>query len=90
MIPAPLGGVDDSIPVVGTIIDYDYSRPLNTLLEKTSVRLLVNQYSLHSGLFRFCFLQGTLPFMPLDALNIDNRGKYVHHPALVVIFYLQM
>ncbi|KJA25531.1 hypothetical protein HYPSUDRAFT_134549 [Hypholoma sublateritium FD-334 SS-4] len=60
MIPAPLGGVDDSIPVVGTIIDYDYSRPLNTLLEKTS---------------------GTLPFMPLDALNIDNRGKYVHHPA---------
>ena len=29
----------------------------------------------------FCCFQGTLPFMPLDALNIDNRGKYVHSPA---------
>ncbi|KJA20813.1 hypothetical protein HYPSUDRAFT_141584 [Hypholoma sublateritium FD-334 SS-4] len=58
--PAPTSGVNDNIPAVGTIIDYDYARPVGTVLERTS---------------------GTLPFMPLDALNIDNRGKYIHSPA---------
>jgi hypothetical protein len=29
----------------------------------------------------FFLLQGTLPFMPLDALNKSNCGKYVHSPA---------
>ncbi|KJA19574.1 hypothetical protein HYPSUDRAFT_69143 [Hypholoma sublateritium FD-334 SS-4] len=57
IVPAPLAGVDDVIPVVGTIIDYDYARALKTLLERTS---------------------GMLPFMPLDALNIDNHGNYIH------------
>jgi hypothetical protein len=41
-VPAPLAGLDESIPVVGTVIDYDYARSIDTLMEKTSVRLLLN------------------------------------------------
>jgi len=60
VLPAPLTGLDESIPVVGTVIDYDYARPIDTLMERTS---------------------GTLPFMPLTALDKSNRGKYIHGPA---------
>ncbi len=35
---APLTGVDDSIPVVGVVIDYDYAREIGTLMDRTSVR----------------------------------------------------
>ena len=41
LAPAPLTGIDDNLPVVGTVIDYDYSRAVNTPLDKTSVRLQV-------------------------------------------------
>jgi hypothetical protein len=36
---APPSGLDESIPVVGIVIDYDYARPTDTLMEKTSVCL---------------------------------------------------
>ncbi|KAF8957875.1 hypothetical protein BDZ97DRAFT_1669192 [Flammula alnicola] len=57
---APLTGLDEDIPVVGTVIDYDYARPIDTNMQRTS---------------------GTLPFMPLDALDNLNSGKYIHTPA---------
>ncbi|KAF8968353.1 hypothetical protein BDZ97DRAFT_1655208 [Flammula alnicola] len=59
-IPAPSTGLDEDIPVVGTVIDYDYARPIDTNMQRTS---------------------GTLPFMPLDALDTFNCGKYIHAPA---------
>ncbi|KAF8162354.1 hypothetical protein BJ912DRAFT_1068888 [Pholiota molesta] len=39
-VKSPLAGLEENIPVVGTIIDYDYARRTNTLLDKTSVRTL--------------------------------------------------
>ncbi|KAF8157510.1 hypothetical protein BJ912DRAFT_859288 [Pholiota molesta] len=60
IMPAPLAGLEENIPVVGTIIDYDYARRTNTLLDKTS---------------------GTLPFMPVAALDPKNTGNYTHGPA---------
>lgn len=39
VVPAPLTGLDESIPVIGTVIDYDYARSIGTLMERTSVRL---------------------------------------------------
>ena len=42
VVPAPLTGLDESIPVVGTVIDYDYARPIDTLMERTSVHLSLN------------------------------------------------
>jgi hypothetical protein len=42
MQAAPLSGLDESIPVVGTVIDYDYARSIDTLMEKTSVRLFLS------------------------------------------------
>jgi hypothetical protein len=75
---ASLEGLDESIPVAGTVIDYDYSRSLNTLMEKTSVCLCSISLSLCSI---FLFLQGTLPFMPVGALDTLNCGKYIHGPA---------
>jgi hypothetical protein len=36
VVPAPLAGLDESIPVVGTVIDYDYARSIDTIMEKTS------------------------------------------------------
>jgi len=78
-VPVPLTGLDESIPVIGTVIDYDYARPIDTLMEKTSVRLLLNYSVL--VLNCFFFLQGTLPFMPLAALDKANCGKYIHSPA---------
>ena len=42
VVPAPLTGLDKSIPVVDTVIDYDYPCSTKTLMEKTSVYLLLN------------------------------------------------
>ena len=81
VVPAPLTGLDESIPVVGTVIDYDYARPINTLMDKTSVRLSLNCSVLVLNCNLFFPLQGTLPFMPLAALDKSNRGKYIHGPA---------
>jgi hypothetical protein len=77
--PAPLTGLDESIPVIGTVTDYDYAHLIDTLMEKTLVCLLLNC----SVLMLNCFflLQKTLPFMPLAALDKFNCGKYIHGPA---------
>jgi hypothetical protein len=78
VVPAPLTGLDESIPVVGTVIDYDYARSVDTLMEKTSVCFA----ELFCSRAQFLIsLQGTLPFMPLDALDKSNCGKYIHGPA---------
>ncbi|KAF8156255.1 hypothetical protein BJ912DRAFT_1070634 [Pholiota molesta] len=61
IMPAPLAGLEENIPVVGTIIDYDYARRTNTLWTK-------HRY-------------GTLPFMPVAALDPKNTGNYTHGPA---------
>ena len=42
VVPALLAGLDESIPVVGTVIDYDYACPINTLMDKTLVLLLLD------------------------------------------------
>ena len=42
VVPTPATGVSEDIPVVGTIIDYDYARAVGTVMEKTSVRFLSN------------------------------------------------
>ncbi|KJA13104.1 hypothetical protein HYPSUDRAFT_209822 [Hypholoma sublateritium FD-334 SS-4] len=60
ILPAPLTGVTDHIPVFGVVIDYDYARFLNIIMDRTS---------------------GTLPFMPLAALDKRKRGKFAHCPT---------
>jgi hypothetical protein len=42
VVPVPLTGLDESIPVVGTVIDYDYARSIGTLMERTSVHPSLN------------------------------------------------
>ena len=42
MQAAPPSGLDESIPVVGTVIDYDYARSIDTRMGKTSVRLFLS------------------------------------------------
>ena len=78
VVPAPLTGLDERIPVVGIVIDYDYARSIDTLMERTSVRLSLDCTVL---MLKFFSLQGTLPFMPLAALDKSNCGKYTHGPA---------
>jgi hypothetical protein len=51
VVSVPLTGLDESISVIGTVIDYDYARPIDTLMEKTSVRFLLN----YSVLVLNCF-----------------------------------
>jgi hypothetical protein len=51
VVPAPLTGLDESIPVVGTVIDYDYARLINTRMDKTSVRLSLELFCHHAQLF---------------------------------------
>ena len=52
-------GLDESIPVVGTVIDYDYARSIDTLMDKTSVNLslyfpvLAELFFFSSGNFTF-------------------------------------
>ena len=50
---APLTGVDDSIPVVGVVIDYDYARKLGTLMDRTSVRFSLDYSILINTQFSF-------------------------------------
>ena len=80
ILPAPLTGVTDRIPVFGVIIDYDYARLLNTIMDRTSVCLELNSFIFIHAYFSF-LLQGTLPFMPLAALDKRKRGKFIHSPA---------
>ena len=79
VVPTPLTGLDESIPVVSTVIDYDYTHSTETLMERTLVCLSLNC----SVLVLNCFflLQETLPFIPLAAHNKSNHGKYIHGPA---------
>ena len=85
---APLTGVDDSIPVVGVVIDYDYARKIGTLMDRTSVRFSLDYFILINTQFSF-ILQGTLPFMPLAALDKKKRGKFTHSPANDLESFLQ-
>ena len=54
-VPAPLAGLDESISVVGTVIDYDYARSVDTLMDKTSVHLSLNSSVLVLNCFFFFF-----------------------------------
>ena len=59
VVPALLTGLDERIQIVGTVIDYDYARSIDTLMEKTLVRLSLNcsvlmlNYFFSSGNFTF-------------------------------------
>lgn len=66
VIPAPLIGLDKIIPVVDTIINYDYACSIDTLKDKTSIHLLLN--------LSVCFI-------PLAALDKSNCGKYIYGPS---------
>lgn len=60
VVPAPATGLEEAMPVVGIVIDYDYARAINTLMERTSVRCLLNCSIL--VLSRLFFLSGNLTF----------------------------
>ena len=81
VVPAQLAGLNKGIPVVDTMINYDYACLINTLMDKTLVCLSLNCSVLVLNCNLFFLLQGTLPFMPLAALDKSNSGKYIHGPA---------
>lgn len=68
--------LDKKMPTYGLVIDYDYARPIGTEMDKTSVRLFLICFIVILNIFTS---QGTVPFMPLDALR-SSTGKYIHEP----------
>jgi hypothetical protein len=76
-IPTPKEGLTESIPVTGVVIDYDYSRKVGTVMEKTSVAspLFPELFSIH---ILFFFASGHLTFH--DACLFGPREAWHIYP----------